>query len=319
MYHLSSEYAKKIREKHIEILKEHGISEPRGNGNLTSLTRKVWCYPVQFSTACPRLPPVEYLVDHAKDQTHLRFQGDSVTINTPYLHKLEYMYRMSCFDDKKFEHFLTRVWMLMKRYTAYMGSSHWAQASLATPVFEALHKYFHVTSECFASPLNSYFKQYCSAFPDIDSYFGSRGPILDMKIVSGSFLVNPPYCEELIEAAVSHFERCLSDSPEPLSFIVTLPDELPHTLLKLEASPFKRKQVVIPHLEHEYRHGQQHIMPKNEVNIKSSHGTVIVWLQNDAGFQHWGPTDERVEPLFEAFRPGRPSPVPPPAPAPAPE
>lgn len=82
---------------------------------------------------------------------------------------------MSCFDDKKLEFFLTRVWMLLKRYSAYMGSSHWAQTSLATPVFEALHKYFHVTSECFASPLNSYFKQYCSAFPDIDSYFGSRG------------------------------------------------------------------------------------------------------------------------------------------------
>ena len=30
-----------------------------------------------------------------------------------------------------------------------------------------------------------------------------------------------------------------------------------------------------------------------------------MWLQNNAGYQRWGPTDERVEALLEAFRPGR--------------
>ena len=49
------------------------------------------------------------------------------------------------------------------------------QAALPVPIFECLHRLFGVTFECFASPLNSYFKQYCSAFPDTDSYFGSRG------------------------------------------------------------------------------------------------------------------------------------------------
>ena len=59
--------------------------------------------------------------------------------------------------------------------------------------------------------------------------------------------------------------------------------------------------------------------------MKSAHGTMIVWLQNDAGYQRWGPTEvsplkyflylkyfldlkyfqERVESLLEAFRPGR--------------
>lgn len=32
---------------------------------------------------------------------------------------------------------------------------------------------------------------------------------------------------------------------------------------------------------------------------------MIVWLQNDAGFQRWGPTEEKLEALFESFRPGR--------------
>lgn len=46
-------------------------------------------------------------------------------------------------------------------------------------------------------------------------------------------------------------------------------------------------------------------MFRADLNVRSSHGTLVVWLQNNAGYQRWGPTDERVEALLEAFRPGR--------------
>ena len=49
------------------------------------------------------------------------------------------------------------------------------QGALSTQILECLHRIFGVTFECFASPLNCYFKQYCSAFADTDGYFGSRG------------------------------------------------------------------------------------------------------------------------------------------------
>lgn len=58
-------------------------------------------------------------------------------------------------------------------------------------------------------------------------------------------------------------------------------------------------------MEHDYRHGFQHVVPKPEVSLKSSHGTMIVWLQNDHGYQRWGPTEDRVDALLDAFRPGR--------------
>ena len=44
---------------------------------------------------------------------------------------------------------------------------------------------------------------------------------------------------------------------------------------------------------------------RSEVGIRSVNATMIVWLQNDAGYQRWGPTEERVEQLLESFRPGR--------------
>ncbi|XP_046676370.1 mRNA (2'-O-methyladenosine-N(6)-)-methyltransferase isoform X1 [Homalodisca vitripennis] len=305
IYHLSSEYGKKIREKHYELLKENGIAEPTPPQHLASV-RKVWCYPVQFSTPCPRLPAIDYFIE--RDQTLLRFQGDTVAINTTHLHKLEQLYRFSCFDDKKFELFLPRVWCLLKRYNTFIANSENTQAALPVTVLECLNRMFGVTFECFASPLNCYFRQYCSAFADTDSYFGSRGPILELKAISGSFEANPPFSEELMEAMVNHFERLLADSTEPLSFVVVLPewrDPAPAALLKLEASHFKRRQVVVPAFEHEYRHGFQHIVAKSELNVRSSHGTLVVWLQNNAGYQRWGPTEERVEALLEAFRPGK--------------
>nr|CAD7426340.1 unnamed protein product [Timema monikensis] len=294
IYHLSAEHAKKITAP-VQI----------------PTLRKVWCYPIQFAIQCPRLlPQIDYLSE--RDQTLLRFNGDTMSINTTHLQKLEQLYRYSSFDDKKFEYFLPRVWCMLKRYNAFLGGSlnegQGTQGALPVTVFECLNRMFGVTFECFASPLNCYFKQYCSVFPDTDSYFGSRGPFLDFKPVSGSFEANPPFCEELMEAMVNHFERLLADSPEPLSFIVFIPewrDPAPNALLKLEASHFKRKQVVVPAFEHEYRHGFQHLISKSELNVRSAHGTLVVWLQNNSGYQRWGPTEERVEALLEAFRPGR--------------
>lgn len=314
IYNLSSDYAKKVREKTVIALKDQNIDMPVPLNMMS--TRKVWCYPVQFAMGCPRLPVVEYIPD--RDQAMLRFQGDTLAINTTHLQKLEHLYRHSCFDDKKFELFIARVWVMLKRYATFLGVNpslstsnadcQDTQASLPVTVFECLQRMFGVSFECFASPLNCYFKQYCSAFADYDSYFGSRGPFLQLKAVSGSFEAHPPYSEELMESAVDHMERLLNDSPEPLSFIVFMPDyrePTPNGLLRLESSQFKKKQVTVPAYEHEYRHGFQHVLNRSELNIRSSHGTVIVWLQNLSGYQKWGPTEERVEALLEAFRPGR--------------
>lgn len=68
-----------------------------------------------------------------------------------------------------------RVWCLLKRYNSFYVNISDTQVSLPVSILESLNKNFGVTFECFASPLNCYFRQYCSAFPDTDAYFGSRG------------------------------------------------------------------------------------------------------------------------------------------------
>ncbi|XP_077582615.1 mRNA (2'-O-methyladenosine-N(6)-)-methyltransferase isoform X3 [Stigmatopora nigra] len=235
----------------------------------------------------------------------------------------ELLYRYGCIDDSRFDKFLSRVWCLLKRYQVMFGGTAnegaGLQGALPVAVFEALNRHFGVSFECFASPLNCYFKQFCSAFPDTDCYFGSRGPFLSFRPVSGSFEANPPFCEELMDAMVAHFEDLLEQSSEPLSFVVFVPEwrePVTPALARMEASRFLRHQMSVPAYEHEYRSGSQHLCKREEMYYRAVHGTTVLFLQNAAGWAKWAPTPERLSELAASYRPSR-APQPPASPGPA--
>ncbi|KAG8131448.1 putative Phosphorylated CTD-interacting factor 1-like protein [Naja naja] len=147
-------------------------------------------------------------------------------------------------------------------------------------------------------------------------------PCLDFFPISGSFQANPPFCEELMDAMVTHFEKLLEASGEPLSFIVFIPewrDPPPTALTRMEQSPFKRQQLVLPAFDHEYRSGSQHLCKKEEMYYKAVHNTTVLFLQNNAGFSKWEPSQERLQELLSAYKhSGRAQPATPAAP-PAPD
>lgn len=169
----------------MQLLKENGIPPPQPPP-APPILRKVWCYPIQFVIPPLRMPVIEYI--HERDHMVIKYshasmpQPDTQYINLTHLQKLEQLYRYNCYDDKKFDLFIGRVWCLLRRYQTFLGNitgstneAELTQSALPVSVFECLHRHFGVSFECFASPLNSYFRQYCSAFSDTDSYFGSRG------------------------------------------------------------------------------------------------------------------------------------------------
>ncbi|XP_078473832.1 mRNA (2'-O-methyladenosine-N(6)-)-methyltransferase isoform X1 [Lampetra fluviatilis] len=313
IFTLSCDYVKRIRDKNLDMLKENKLALPEEAAAVAvavppAVDRLVYCFPARLSIPPWPLPRVEMHTEN--DMTCLRYRGEMVKINQNYFNKLEHLYRLGSTDDPRFEKFLARVWCLLRRYRQTMfgvGGSEGAglHGALPVPVFEALHRHFGVTFECFASPLNCYFRQYCSAFADTDGYFGSRGPILDFNPVSGSFEANPPFGEELMNAMVDHFENLMSSSTEPLSFIVFVPEwrePVTPALLRMEESRFKRRQVLVPAFEHEYRNGAQHVCKGEDLHIRAVHGTAIIFLQNDAGFARWEPTADRLRLLLEAYR-----------------
>lgn len=89
--HLSSEHVRKIRDRHIQILKDNGIHEP-ALPPPPQILRKVWCYPVQFAVPSPRMPVVEYVTD--RDHMVIKYthasmsQPDTQYINLTHLQKL---------------------------------------------------------------------------------------------------------------------------------------------------------------------------------------------------------------------------------------
>ncbi|KAF6731720.1 Phosphorylated CTD-interacting factor 1 [Oryzias melastigma] len=304
IYQLSAEYSRRLRETHMSLLQDPATEVPES----PQPSRLVYCYPVRLAIPTPTLPRVELHFEN--DVACLRFRGEMVKVNRGHFSKLELLYRYSCIDDPRFEKFLSRVWCLLKRYQVMFGSSNnegtGLQGALPVSVFEALNRQFGVSFECFASPLNCYFKQYCSAFPDIDGFFGSRGPFLTFSPVSGSFEANPPFCEELMDTMVTHFVELLEQSSEPLSFIVFIPewrDPVTPALSRMEESRFLRHQLSVPAYEHEYRSGSQHVCKREDMYYRAVHGTAVLFLQNDAGFAKWAPTPERLAELTAAYRP----------------
>ncbi|XP_071957901.1 mRNA (2'-O-methyladenosine-N(6)-)-methyltransferase-like [Antedon mediterranea] len=306
LYTRAKEAVKKIHEQQWEILKEHHIGEPPSLR--PPAVRKVNCYPAQLVIPSPRLPTVEFNRD--PKITRLRYKGEMMEINTSYIQKLDHLYRLNCHDDKQLLNFPQRTWCLLRRYQTFFGlnrmEGEFFQRSLPIPVLQVLQEQFGVTFECFASPLNCYFKQYCSLFLDTDGYFGSRGPFQDFRPISGSFQAFPPPCDVAIEAMVKHVEVLLEKTGEPLSFIIFLPDQRKNAnsvVDKMENSEFKRKHVVVPGYDHEFRHGMQHIIDDRELYIRSTQATMVFFLQNDAAFEKWPPTDEKLNNLLQAFRP----------------
>ncbi|XP_071817429.1 mRNA (2'-O-methyladenosine-N(6)-)-methyltransferase-like [Apostichopus japonicus] len=309
MYNLSCEAVKRLHSKHWELLKEHQIEEPPETDKAPP-KKKYQCYAIQMMVPSPRLPNVD--VQEDGEMTVLRYNnGDRLKISKQHLKKLDLLYRIHCREDPFRHNFLPRVWCLLRRYQTYFGTGesegHSQQGALPARVLKTLSEQFGVTFEWFASPLNCYFKQYCSAFPDTDGYFGSRGPMLDFHPFSGSFEANPPFGEELMESMVRHFEKLLGGTTEPMSITVFIPDwrnPVPEALRMLEASRFKRRQVTFPAFEHEYRSGAQHYCQSSSVHIKAVHGTIVMFLQNDAGFKIWGPNEKKVRALLDAFQMG---------------
>ncbi len=75
--------------------------------------------------------------------------------------------------------FHERLFALLLRYKSILGYGF--QAGVGPLVFSALQKTIGTQFELFASPLNAFHtKGFCSAFPDVDGCFGSRGDFFDI-------------------------------------------------------------------------------------------------------------------------------------------
>ena len=86
-----------------------------------------------------------------------------------------------------------------------------------------LKKSMHLNFELFGSSANRYFDNYCSLFYDLEKYFGSHGNFSDIQLIRGLYFANPPFDAHIMESMVHKLIKCLTNTTQPLGFIITIP------------------------------------------------------------------------------------------------
>jgi len=206
------------------------------------------------------------------------------------------------FDVSEFHR---RLFCVLSRYHSIQG--HGFQAACTEHVFDVLHEYFDVNLECFASPLNSRYPRYCSAFPDTDACFGSLGSFFNFHPTSGSFQANPPFEPVVMLTMVQHMELLFSKADGPLSFIVVVPGwKECEAFQLLTSSPFMKKSVPIAQADHGFCDGASH-QRRDRYRI-SPYDTYFFFLQNEKAAEKWHITQAAISELKAAMANGVPSP-----------
>jgi hypothetical protein len=195
----------------------------------------------------------------------------------------------------------------LARYHAMAGCHPRAggmQAAIPSDVFDVLEQDFGVSMECFASPMNCNWPNFCSAFKDTDQPFGSLGNFLDfVPSTALSLEANPPFDAQIITLMTAHMERLLQ-AKIALSFTVIIPCwEHVQEPLKVQAwqgllnSRFCRHHLQLAQADHAFTEGSQ-LAQYHVANTDTS----VFFLQNAAGHKLWSPTSMKLTRLQRAFR-----------------
>ncbi|GMH32614.1 hypothetical protein BSKO_00448 [Bryopsis sp. KO-2023] len=199
-------------------------------------------------------------------------------------------------ETEKFEE---QVWCMLHRYQSLYGSGGvGAGWQLATPheVMAILRDEFHVSHECFASPLNCFLPSFCSVFPDTDHCFGSKGRFSESVFQGGgSFQAGPPYDTSIMRMLADAICSSLETVDGPLSIVCVLPDwDRCEPIERLKGSKFNRASFSLAKESHRYLNGFQHFCKSKHLYVRFECATYVCWMQNDTGFDRWKPVEDLV-------------------------
>jgi hypothetical protein len=240
----------------------------------------------------PTAPPNSYISRTHDNRSKKRPRSDSVESGAPRLHELD------------------AIFTAVLRYNTLVGPQTQGagfQAALNGECFDILLKHFGVRMECFASPLNSRYRNFCSAYWDTDSLFGSQGSFFQFFPKRGSFEANPPFVGHVMQKMVTHMLSLLeraTTSSEPLQFIIIIPcwkNDLAHQRLESRCGPHMRHHLVIPQRSHGYTEGAQWSKADSRFRI-STCDTSVFFLQTPKAATKWTITSEKLNDLKRSFR-----------------
>lgn len=238
------------------------------------------------------------------EDVYVKFSGLSFRLNLEHYRKLQILFdRMHPNSTDRASHesdFASSLFCLLCRYDMLQGAG--LQSSMYGSVFDVLLQHYDCRLECFASPLNSRYERFCSAFFDTDAPFGSVASFFDYDFTreGGCYQANPPFATNFIEKMYEIMERALKRCEAPLMFVVFVPawKETPGWNL-LNDSPHLTKHVSLSQSSHFYCEGTQH-RRKDRYRV-ASFDTSVFFLQNEAARAKWNVLDSHIADLKSAF------------------
>jgi hypothetical protein len=121
----------------------------------------------------PHAISVQFSGNNSHDNVRLSWSGYIVRMKRSVFAKLVASH-ISTREETHHMHF--RIFVLAYRYRTYSITNDDVEHSpLPHSMVEAMRSHFGVRNQCFATPFNRYAESYCSLFPDVDVYFGSKG------------------------------------------------------------------------------------------------------------------------------------------------
>jgi hypothetical protein len=113
------------------------------------------------------------------------------------------------------------LWSIIFRYQLLGSNNH--QLAVLPNIMHNMNKDYDLNFECFASAVNSTFKNYCSIYWDLERHFGSVGSFFNIIPLRGTFGFNPPYQKDIINLGINKIFHFLKETTESLTFIITIP------------------------------------------------------------------------------------------------
>ena len=207
-------------------------------------------------------------------------------------------------------HELDSIFTVVLRYNTLVGPQTQGagfQAALNGECFDVLLQHFGARMECFASPLNSRYRTFCSAYSDTDLLFGSYGSFFNFYPKRGSYEANPPFVGHVMNQMVSHMlellEKATADG-EPLQFIIIIPcwkNDTSHKRLENRCGPHMRHHLIVKQRDHGYTEGAQWSKMDSRFRI-STCDTSVFFLQTPKACKKWVITEAKLTDLTHSFR-----------------
>lgn len=224
----------------------------------------------------------------------------SAKVTKAHYEKLKLMSKIRLGYDFNEEQFLADAFCVLVRYGALLGSG--LQAACPAQAFDVLARDFGVSWECFASPLNAHWPNYCSAFYDVDAAFGSVGSFFDFYPTEGCFQANPPFEPQLVDETVRHMLHLLDNAKGPLMFIFLIPSwKHAGEFEKLKSCSYLSHMLQLKEMEHVYFSGSQH--RDTQLYRLASFNATLYFLQNSEAHIQYPVTEEKLARLKAAFLP----------------